>query len=39
MTKFTLIGAALLALGNSAVNALNSCGESQYDPAQVCPED
>lgn len=38
MTRLTLLGAALLALGDSVVNALNSCGQSQYDPAQVCPD-
>lgn len=36
MMKLTLLSAALLAFGDSAVNALSSCGQSQYDPAQVC---
>lgn len=40
MMKLTLLSAALLAFGDSAVNALSSCGQSQYDPAQyVCWSD
>jgi len=37
MVRTPLIAASILASSNGALAALQTCGQAQYDPAQVCP--
>lgn len=35
MPRFTLAAAALVGLANGVLGDLETCGQAQYDPAQV----
>lgn len=36
MARLSLTTAALLGLANGVLGDLQTCGQAQYDPAQVC---